>query len=793
MKISEKWLREWVSPSLTADEIAAQITMAGLEVDAIERIGEGFDGVVVGEVLEAVQHPDADKLRVCTVNVGAADNLQIICGAPNARAGIKVAVATIGSVLPGDFKIKKAKLRGVESYGMLCSERELQLSEEHNGIMELADNATIGQPVVEHLALADTIIEVDLTPNRGDCLGLRGIAREVGVLNSLDVSPVQIEPVAPVIDDVLTIKLSAPDACPRYVGRMVKNINLDATTPDWMKQRLESAGVRAIEPSVDITNYVMLELGHPMHAFDLAQIEGGIDVRMAKAGEKLVLLDGKEVELKDDTLMIADHHKPLAIAGVMGGEHSGINDTTKDVFLEAAFFEPIAVAGKARQYGLHTDASHRFERGVDHQLQVQAMERATQLLIDICGGQPGPVVDQIAADQMPTLVTIELRKSRIARLLGIELSDEQISDILTRLGMQITPTEQGWSVVVPSYRFDITIEEDLIEELVRIYGYNNVPSRLPQNDMAMVAQPENRVRKTQIRHLLVDRGYQEAITYSFVEPKFQQMINPNVPAIDLLNPISSELATMRTSQWPALVKAAEYNFNRQQTSVRFFELGLRFENHPSGLQQIPTLSGVIGGTKEALYWEGQSGEFDFYDIKGDLEAVLGLTANIQSFSFKAEAHPALHPGQSARIFLNEKAIGWIGKLHPNTKKSVGIEKDLYLFEVDLDAIVRRKLPKFAELSRFPSIRRDLALVVNESTSSAQLIDLIRQTAGNLLKHTNIFDIYRGPGVGEGKKSVALAMILQHNSRTLKEAEVTALIDRLIKQLDSQLGAVLRDS
>ncbi|NVK87848.1 MAG: phenylalanine--tRNA ligase subunit beta [Gammaproteobacteria bacterium] len=792
MKVSEKWLREWVNPQASSEELAAQLTMAGLEVDAIEVFGDTLDGVLVGEIKAAEQHPDADKLRVCQVTVGGAEDLQIICGAPNARAGIKVAVATIGSVLPGDFKIKKAKLRGVASHGMLCSEKELNISEESDGIMELPQDAPIGESLVKYLDLIDTVIEVDLTPNRGDCLGMRGIAREVGVNHQTSVSEVACPAVAPTIDDKVSIELAAPQACPRYVGRVIRNINLDAQTPSWMKQRLERAGVRAIEPSVDITNYVLLELGHPMHAFDLAQIDGGIVVRYAKADEKLVLLDGKEVSLSDDTLLIADHSKPLAIAGVMGGEHSGINENTKDVLLEAAFFQPIALAGKARQYGLHTDASHRFERGVDYQLQLAAMERATQLMLDICGGEAGPVIDQQAAEHMPTKAPVALRRSRIERLLGIKLSDQQVEDILTRLGMELAPSDDGWTVTIPSFRFDITIEEDLIEELVRIYGYNNVPSRKPQNDMVMVSRPERQVRKSALRNLLVARGYQEAITYSFGEPELMQSINPQIPSIALLNPISSELSVMRTSLWPALIKAAEYNFNRQQDRVRMFELGLRFENHDDGLKQIPTIAGVIGGNLQPESWEGKSRPVDFYDLKGDLESILKLTVNSGSYLFKLESHPSLHPGQSARIYRGNQALGWIGKLHPMKKKALGLEQDLFLFELDLAAINKRKLPKFTELSRYPSIRRDLALVVDEAVEVAQLIDLIRQTAGNLLKHINIFDIYRGDGVETGRKSVALAMILQHATRTLKDAEVTAIVDKTVKQLESQLGAVLRD-
>ncbi len=792
MKISEKWLREWVNPAISTEELVATLTMAGLEVDGIEQLGADLEGVVVGQIETAEKHPEADKLQVCSVNVGSEENLQIICGAPNAREGLKVAVATIGTVLPGDFKIKKAKLRGVHSFGMLCSGKELELSDDHDGIMELAEDAQIGQSLVEHLGLKDTAIDIDLTPNRGDCLGVKGIATEVGVLTQTQVNPVAIKPQPATIDDKVEVKLNAPKANPRFVARVIKGVNIKAETPDWMKARLLASDIRSIDPVVDVTNYVMLELGHPMHAFDLNNLEGAIDVRYAKEGEKLTLLDEQELELRSDTLVVADDKKVLSLAGIMGGKHSGINDSTTDLLLEVAHWDPIDIAGKARSYGLHTDASHRFERGVDYNLCADVIERATELLLEIVGGQAGPIVDAISEEHFPKTRSVQLRRNRIERLLGIKLDDQQIEDILTRLGMGLGSNEEGWQVEIPSRRFDISIEEDLIEELVRVYGYNRVPSRAPESQMKMVGRPENRLRKSNIRNLLVARGYQEAITYSFGEPGLMQTINPEVPGIELLNPISSDLSVMRTSLWPALIKAAEHNFNRQQERVRLFEMGLRFENHDSGLQQIPTLSAVIGGDLYDESWEGRARAVDFYDLKGDLEAILKLTVNSDSYLFKLESHPSLHPGQSARIYRGDKAIGWIGKLHPSKKKSLGLEQDLYLFEVDLDAIIKRKLPKFAELSRYPSIRRDLAVVVDEQMEVAQLIDLIRQTAGNLLKHINIFDIYRGEGVDFGRKSVALAMVLQHANRTLKDAEVSAIVDRIVKQLETQLGAVLRD-
>ncbi|MDH5630589.1 MAG: phenylalanine--tRNA ligase subunit beta, partial [Gammaproteobacteria bacterium] len=521
MKISENWLRTWVNPDLTTDELVSTLTMAGLEVDSIEALGADLEGVVVGHIEKAEKHPEADKLQVCFVDIGSGENQQIICGAPNARAGLKVAVATIGCVLPGDFKIKKAKLRGVASHGMLCSGKELNLSDDHSGIIELSDDAKIGQALVEHLGLKDNAIEIDLTPNRGDCLSIKGIATELGVLTQTEVKPVEIKSVEPVIADKVEVRLEAPKANPRFVARIIKNINLNAETPEWIKNRLLASDIRSIDPVVDVTNYVMIELGHPMHAFDLNNVKGDIIVRYANKGEKLTLLDEQEISLNDDTLVVADEEKALSIAGIMGGKYSGINENTSDLLLEVAHWEPVAIAGKARGYGLHTDASHRFERGVDYNLCVDAMERATELLVDIVGGDVGPIVDQISKEDFPQLKQITLRKARIKRLLGIDLSDEMIEDILVRLGMSLETNDTGWLVTVPSCRFDISIEADLIEELVRIYGYDKVPSRKPVSEMAMIRQNENKLLKTQIARLLADRGYQEAITYSFVDKKHQ--------------------------------------------------------------------------------------------------------------------------------------------------------------------------------------------------------------------------------------------------------------------------------
>ena len=792
MKISENWLRSWVNPDLSTDELVAALTMAGLEVDGTEAMGAELSGVLVGQIVKAEQHPEADKLQVCTVDVGAEESLQIICGAPNAREGIKVAVATIGCVLPGDFKIKKAKLRGVASFGMLCSGKELELSDDHDGIIELAENAQIGQQLIEHLGMKDTAIDIDLTPNRGDCLGIKGVATEVGVLTQTKVNPVEIKPVTATSKETIQVKLNAAKANPRFTARVITGINSKAKTPDWMKARLLGSDIRSIDPVVDVTNYVMLELGHPMHAFDRKNISGAIEVRYADKNEKLILLDDKEIELREDTLVVADQEKALSMAGIMGGKFSGINSETTDIILEAAHWEPIQIAGKARSYGLHTDASHRFERGVDYNLCAQTIERATQLLLEIVGGQAGPIVDEISQEFFPKSRQVKLRRARIERLLGITLSDEQVTDILTRLGMELTEQDDGWLVQIPSCRFDISIEADLIEELVRIYGYNNVPSRKPVGELSMIRRQENRLLKSQIGHLLADRGYQEIITYTFIDKNSQQLIDPELEALPLVNPISADLSVMRTSLWPGLLKTVEYNQKRQHDHIRFFETGLKFIQSDEGLEQTPVIAGAISGRKYAENWSRDDSKFDFFDLKGDIEALFRLTAADEQFSFVASQRAGLHPGQTAQISRNGKNCGFIGKIHPETQKAFDIDEPVYLFELELKRVTQRKLPKFTSLSKFPSIRRDLAILVKESVTSSQIVDLIGQTAKNWLNNVVIFDIYRGKGIDSGFKSVALGIILQRNDKTFKDAEINKTMDRVISALKDKLVAVLRD-
>jgi phenylalanyl-tRNA synthetase beta chain len=792
MKFSEKWLREWVDPPVSTEGLVEQLTMAGLEVDSVEPVAAGLEGLVVGEVLTVEAHPDADKLRVCQVAAGQAEPLQIVCGAPNVRAGGKYPLALVGVRLPGDFKIKKSRLRGVESLGMLCSARELGLSDAHEGLMELPAEASAGQDLQALLNLDDTLIEIDLTPNRGDCLGIEGVAREVGTLTRCPVNALVVETVPETVTDSLAIDVQAPQACPRYLGRVIRGIDPQATTPLWMQERLRRSGLRSIDPVVDVTNYVLLELGQPMHAFDLAQLAGGIQVRFAKQDEQLILLDERELTLDTETLVIADHEKPLAIAGVMGGIHSGVQAGTVDLFLECAYFKPEVIAGRARQYAMHTDSSHRFERGVDPQLQGRALQRATQLLLEIVGGEAGPVVEVAATDYLPQHAPISLRTERIQRVLGMLPEAAEVSDILERLGMQVTATDAGWQVIPPSFRFDVALEADLIEEVGRVYGYDKLPSQPLSGALDIQPVPETEVSIEAISDLLVARGYQEAITYSFVDPELQVTLNPEMKPIPLANPISSEMAQMRTSLWPGLLKAVIYNLNRQQSRLRLFEHGLRFYSQGNKTCQDHVISGVGVGARAPEHWDGQSGPVDFYDLRADVEALLSLAGRATASQFAPAAHPALHPGQSALIRCAGNDVGWIGKVHPSIANRLDLDPQTFLFELEYAPIRHGDLMRFREISRFPSIRRDLAVVVDTDVQAAALKSTISEAAGGLLKGVEIFDIYQGKGVETGRKSVAFGLILQDSSRTLTDEEVEAVVTGVIESLRGTFQATLRE-
>lgn len=791
MKFSEQWLRGWVSPQVSRDELVARLSMAGLEVDSVTPAAGIFSGVVVGEVLSTEQHPDADKLRVCQVSNGA-ETFQVVCGAPNVRPGLKIPFAMIGAALPGDFKIKKAKLRGVESNGMLCSQAELQVGEGNDGLMELPADAPVGQDVRVYLELDDASIEVDLTPNRGDCLSVAGLAREVGALYDAVVTRPQVAVVPAVHDEVRPVDVIASAACPRYLGRVIRNVDLSRPTPLWMVERLRRSDVRSIDTAVDITNYVMLELGQPLHAFDLAEINGGIRVRMAEEGEKLVLLDGQEVSLRADTLVIADHQRALAIAGVMGGEHSGVSATTRDIFLESAFFDQIAVAGKARSYGLHTDASHRYERGVDWQLAREAMERATGLLLEITGGEAGPVIETVSDQHLPSVEPIILRAERIEQMLGMKMDAAEIERLLTALGLTVAPhASEQWRVEVPSHRFDITLEVDLIEELARLHGYNRLPVRYPQARLAPQPRAEAQSDLPALRRLLVARGYQEAITYSFIDQKWFELFSPGVEPLLLANPISADMSAMRSSLWPGLVKSLQHNLNRQQDRVRLFESGLRFVGQLEGLKQEPMLAGVICGSRLPEGWAQGRDVVDFFDVKADVEAVLGFAGAQDDFRFVPGSHPALHPGQTARIERDGREVGYIGALHPELSKTLGLDRPVFVFELVLAEVATGRLPKFHELSRFPEVRRDLALLADRDVCATAVLDVIRENAGEWLTDLRLFDVYQGKGIDPLRKSLAVGLTWQHPSRTLTDDEVNASTQQILTSLEARLNATLR--
>ncbi len=792
MKFSEAWLREWANPDITTTQLADQLSMAGLEVDGVGPVAGDFQGVVVGEVLTREPHPDADKLSVCTVDAAQDTQLQIVCGAKNVTAGMKVAVALVGAVLPGNFKIKKAKLRGVQSLGMICSASELGLAESSEGIMPLPSDATIGEDIRNYLNLNDSYIEVDLTPDRGDCLSIAGIARDVGVINRCGVTAPTIESVPAQVDDRFTVKLEAPKACPKYTCRIIRNINPEAETPLWMQEKLRRSEIRSISPVVDVTNYVMMELGQPMHGFDLAKLDGEIRVRMATAGEKLTMLDGEEQELREDTLVIADASKPLAMAGIMGGEESGVGAETKDILLESAFFAPTEIIGKARSYGLHTDSSHRFERGVDPELQVRAIERATGLLLEIVGGEPGPVESISSEEHIEQRPEVILRRTRLAKILGVEIDDAMVTDILTRLEMQVEQVDAGWKVVAPSCRFDISIEEDLIEEVGRIYGYTEIPMHRSAAATILRGERELDFNLQRAKGLLVDRGFQEVITYSFISQEMQELMDPAHKSVELANPISADMSIMRTSLWPGLLQTAIYNQARQQSRVRIFESGLRFVMQDSEIKQDSMLAGLIYGENLSEQWGEGSRNVDFFDLKADLEAILSLTGSPEEYEFKVAEHSSLHPGQTAKIVRKGESVGWIGMLHPALADKLDLAGDTFLFEIKLDLMFGEQLPTFAPLSKFPSIRRDISILVDETVTFGQITDCIRQVAPEILQEIRLFDVYTGKNIDFGRKSLALGLILQETSHNLTDEDAEGVMTRIINALSDKLNAQLRE-
>ncbi|MEE9396803.1 MAG: phenylalanine--tRNA ligase subunit beta [Methylococcales bacterium] len=791
MRFSEAWLREFADPAIETGLLVEQLTMAGLEVDGIESAAPSFKEVVVGKVDNIKPHPKADRLQVCQVAVGQNEPLQIVCGASNVRVGMKVPVALPGAELPGGKIIKKSELRGIVSFGMLCSEKELGLAESADGLMVLPANVPEGTDIRAYFDLDDAVIELDLTPNRADCLSVEGIAREVAALNKIPWKKPTVETVQIRHSEVLSVQVDNPSSCPRYLGRLITNVNPRADTPSWMKERLRRSGLRNLGPLVDVTNYVLLELGQPLHAFDRDKIEGGIRVRNGHPGEKLLLLNDQEVELDDDTLVIAGNTRALALAGIMGGSDSAVTENTKDIFLECAFFTPSIIMGKARQYGLHTDSSHRFERGVDPELQERALERATELIIAICGGKAGSCTSCCQSSAVPQQKSIRLRQTQLNKILGLELDSSAIQEMLQRLNMYVeVDSQDGWVVKPPSFRFDIAIEADLIEEIARIHGYNNLPLAKATMGTELTKDSESILDSEHIKDLLVHRDYQEAITYSFVDQILQNKLDPETLSIKLKNPISSDLAVMRTTLWGGLIQAAQRNYNRQQDRIRLFETGLRFENSNSRIVQKKVLSGLAFGRVEEEQWGTTTRDVDFFDIKSDIEAILELTG--QTFKFAPTKHPALHPGQTAAISVGKSRMGIMGMLHPTLEESFGFDSSVFLFELDANSLLRKSMPAFKPLSKFPRVQRDLAIIVDDKVAVGELMASIYAVAPEIIKYVTIFDVYRGEGVELSKKSVGFSLVFEEPTRTLKDAEIDSVVSDILTSLFDMFNARLRD-
>ena len=793
MKVSETWLREWINPSLTSDELASQLTMAGLEVEALSPAAGVFHHVVVAHVTQTTPHPQADKLTLCEIDAGTGTILKVVCGASNVRTGLKVALALPGAHLPGDFIIKESVLRGQPSQGMLCSRSELGLEEHSEGILELPLDAPIGMDVRDYLQLNDTIFEINLTPNRADCLSILGIAREVAALNKLPLKSLNYEVIQPTNNETRTVELQAPEACPQYCSRIIRGINPKATTPLWMTERLRRAGIRSLHPVVDVTNYVMLELGQPMHAFNLHAIEGNIHVRHSTLNETLVLLDGQNVTLDSHVLVIADNAKPLAIAGVMGGSASSVQENTTDIFIESAFFNPKTLAGVARRYGLSSESSQRFERGVDPTWQIIALERATELLQSIVGGSVGAATTKTYHTYLPPKISILFNPEKVKKLTGLDIPSTDMASILQRLGMTVVQTQTLWQVDVPAQRFDIQLDVDLVEEITRLHGYDNIPSNVASTIMQSGAINPLEQLSTRLANLLAGRGYHETISYSFVDPQFQNEICPNVETMQLLNPISSELSAMRVSLWPGLLASMIHNSNRQQTTIKLFELGVVFDVNGHAINERPCLAGLLTGEKGSLNWSETTGLFDFYDMKGDLQALFA-SIPVKTISFITDSHPALHPGQSARIVMNDIDVGWIGVLHPRLLDELDLTNEVILFELSLEPLLIATTQRYQKISKYPQIRRDLSLLADSHITAAQIESTLRDvTPLKLLKAVDIFDVYMGDSIPTGKKSLAIALTLQDDTRTLIDEEINTIINAVLKKLEDDFAIILRDT
>jgi phenylalanyl-tRNA synthetase beta chain len=791
MKFSERWLREWVNPPVDSATLCDKLTLSGLEVEQVTPAAAAVTGVVVAEIGAVGKHPNADKLSVCQVSLGSGTPLTVVAGAANVRVGMRVPLAPVGALLADGKRMEKSTLRGVESHGMLCSAVEIGMAEAGTtGVLELPPDTPLGASVVDYLQLDDTCIEINLTPNRGDCLSIAGLAREVGTEHHCALLVPEIPPQPPAHDASLPITLATPAVCPRYAGRIINGINAAAVTPLWLRERLRRSGLRSISAVVDITNYIMLELGQPMHAFDLARLKGGITVRYARAGEQLELLDGQGVTLDAETLVIADDEKPLAMAGIMGGRATGVLDTTRDVFLESAFFTPAVIAGRGWRYKLHTDSAHRFERGVDYLLPVRAMERATALILQICGGRPGPVCDVRHEQCLPIRAPIRLRRRRLEQVLGFACAAEEVLRVLRALGMAVETAANDWNVTPPSYRFDIRIEEDLMEELARIIGYDRIPSRAPGGRPKLGAVTEGgKDPLIRLRQILIDRGYHEVITYSFVDPMHDARLGDPAAALTLANPISQDMAVMRTSLWPGLVKAMHYNQSRQQSRIRLFEIGRIFRGYGKEVSQMMKIAGIVAGSSTPEQWGKKACGVDFYDLKSDCEALLAGLAGIEAVPAQ---HPALHPGQTAAWVRAGNRIGTIGALHPDLYNDLDLKGPVYLFELELAPLTQPPLPRHQPISKFPLVRRDLSFTLAVDIPIKKVMECVWRQAPSALRDLQLFDVYQGEGIDSGKKSIALGLIFQQSSSTLMDTDVEGMMADIAKRLAGELGATLRE-
>ena len=792
MQFSENWLRTFVNPNLNSDELSHALTMAGLEVEDSQPAGAMFTSVVIGEIIEANKHPDADRLQVCKVNVGNA-LLNIVCGAPNARVGIKVPCALVGAALP-DIHIKQAQVRGVDSFGMLCSSKELGLSTEASGLLELPNDAPVGADIREYLSLNDHLLTLKLTPNRADCLSILGIARDVAAITGAPLTLPKIDHSAITSQRTIAVLVNAPQACPAYFGRAIEHVNAQAKTPDWMIRNLERSGIRSISAIVDITNYVLLELGQPMHAFDLAKLGDHIEVRFAKVGETLKLLNDTEVKLKADDLVIASNHgvkdnSAIALAGIMGGAPTSVTDTTTNIFLESAFFTPEVIAGKARRLGLSTDSSYRFERGVDFGNSLNAIERATALILEICGGNAGSITQAVTI--LPARNTVNLRYARLLSVLGITIPPATVGKLLKQLGFEYTETANGFAVQAPSYRFDIAREEDLIEEIARLHGYDKIEAIAPIANINMLPAPEALWNKAAMAAILTQQGYQEVVTYSFVDASWERDLMGNQTPIALKNPIASNLSVMRSGLWGGLLDVLAYNLNRKQERAMLFEMGSSYHHDSDSTIkayiETTKLAGLFYGAYSPEQWGSTTKEVDFYDVKAHVDALTKHQAE-----YKAETHVALHPGQSARIYLHGKAIGWLGKLHPKWQQQYALTKNIILFELELADLLQAQLISYQEVSKFLPVRRDIAVVVDANIPVQAIVNAVHEAKINLLQELQLFDVYQGKGIAENKKSLAFLVLMQDTHKTLLDTEADKVIAELLKLLQNNFGASLRN-